>query len=122
MSYLHLIMVPGVTSALSVHLFDCFTLSNHEIAENRSQNLSGQHPCEHTSGCVCDGFGQGCLICCFMERWDCSTRARSSGFLLSLGIPLLVTVMVLSSCGCRGSLNCLAAGEAIAVLLLSSGI
>lgn len=94
MSYLHLIMLPGVTSALTIHLFDYFTLSKHEIGENQNQNLSGQHPwvlCKHTSGSVCDGFRQGYLICCFMEHLGHGAHGPGTlNFLLCLGIPLLL--------------------------------
>lgn len=73
--------------------------------------------CKHISGCVCV-MVLGRVICWFME----CLGLQHSDFLLWGGIPLLLTEVVLSSCGCCGSLNCLAAGEAISILLLSPGI
>lgn len=37
MSILNLIVLPGVTSALTVHVFDYFSCSKHEINEKESE-------------------------------------------------------------------------------------
>lgn len=126
MSCLNPIMLPGVTSALTIHLFEYFSLSKHEINENQSQKSQWSASMSPLQAqfrfCVCDGSGQGYLIVWFMECLGLQHRARDSAFPLWLGIPLLLTVVVLSSCGCCGYMNCLAAGEAIPVLFLSPGI
>lgn len=72
MSYLNLIMLPGVTSALTIPLFDYFSLSKYEINENQSQKSqwsASMSPLQaHFMFCLCDGFRQGYLIGWFMER------------------------------------------------------
>lgn len=72
MSYLNLITLPGVTSALTIHLFDYFSLSKYEINENQSQKSqwsASMSPLQaHFMFCLCDGFRQGYLIGWFMER------------------------------------------------------
>lgn len=85
MSILNLIVLPGVTSALTVHVFDYFSCSKHEINENQSQKSqwsASRSPLQtHFRFCLCVVFRQGYLMCWFMERvWDCSTQAECSRF------------------------------------------
>lgn len=65
-SCLNLIMLPGVTSALTIHLFDYFSLSKHETDENQSQKSqwsASMSPLQtHFRFCLCDGFRQGYLL------------------------------------------------------------
>lgn len=82
---LNLIMLPGVTSALTTHLFDYSSLSKREINENQSQKSqwsASMSPLQtQFRFCPCVVFRQGYLIRWFMERvWDCSTQARHSRF------------------------------------------
>lgn len=85
MSYLNLIMLPGVTSALTIHPFDYFSFSKREMNENQSQKSqwsASMSPLQmHFRFCPCAVFRQGYLIRWFMECvWDCSTQARYSRF------------------------------------------
>lgn len=59
-------MLPDVTSALTIHPFDYFSLSKHEIDENQSQKSqwsASMSPVQtHVRFWVCAGFRQGYLL------------------------------------------------------------